>query len=69
MSEYATGLNNPGRQEAIPTMELAQIIEAMSPQDRIDHKRQWLSDISDREMLCRLVDEINEQEGIEVEEI
>ena len=67
MSEYASGYNN--RQEAqpaLPDMELIQLIEAMSPEERATHKAQWLSQISDREMLCRMVDDANDAEGIDI---
>lgn len=66
MSEYASGVNNPERQEALPDMELVDIIEGMSPEERIEHKRRWLSEISDREMLCRMVDDANDAEGADV---
>ena len=67
MSEYASGQNN--RQEAepaLPDMELVNIIEGMSPEERTEHKRRWLSEISDREMLCRMVDDANAAEGADV---
>ena len=67
MSEYASGVNNPERQEALPDMELVNFIERMSPEERIEHKRRWLSEISDREMLCRMVDDTNAAEGVDVE--
>lgn len=50
-------------QPALPDMELIQYIENMSIEERIAHKRLWLSQISDREMLCRMVDDANEAEG------
>ena len=67
MSEYASGVNNPELQEALPDMELVNFIERMSPEERIEHKRRWLSEISDREMLCRMVDDTNAAEGVDVE--
>ena len=67
MSEYASGVNNPERQEALPDMELVNFIERMSHEERIEHKRRWLSEISDREMLCRMVDDTNAAEGVDVE--
>jgi len=60
---------NQERQEeqpALPDMELIQYIENMSPEERIAHKRLWLSQISDREMLCRMVDDANAGEGVDV---
>lgn len=53
-------------QPALPDMELVNIIEGMPYEDRIANKRQWLSEISDREMLCRMVDDANAGEGLEV---
>lgn len=49
---------------ALPDMELINFIEALTPEQRVEHKRQWLSEISDREMLCRLVDDANHAEGL-----
>lgn len=66
MSEYASGRNNTEEQPALPDMELVNIIEGMSPEERIENKRRWLSEISDREMLCRMVDDANEAEGADV---
>ena len=54
-------------QPALPDMELVNIIEGMSADERIQNKRRWLAEISDREMLCRMVDDANAAEGIEVE--
>lgn len=50
-------------QPALPDMELVNFIEAMSVEDRINEKRRLLSEISDRESLARLIDEVNEAEG------
>ena len=64
MSEYTK------RQEeapALPDMELVNIIEGMSQEERIENKRRWLAEISDREMLCRMVDDANHAEGLDVE--
>lgn len=63
MSEYQ---QNPETEPALPDMELINYIEGLSPEERIEHKRLWLSQISDREMLCRMVDDVNESEGIDV---
>lgn len=53
-------------QPALPDMELVSIIEQMSPEDRIHNKRRALQEISDREMLIRLIDDANAAEGIDV---
>lgn len=66
MSEYASGVNNPERQEALPNIEVLNLIEAMSVKERIEHKRRYLSEISDREALCRMIDDANEAEGADV---
>lgn len=58
--------NESPEQPALPDMELVNVIEGMSPMERIAHKRKWLAEISDREMLCRLVDEANDAEGANV---
>lgn len=53
-------------QPALPDMELINFIEAMSPEQRIAEKRRLLSEISDRESLCNLIDQVNEAEGANV---
>lgn len=53
---------NP-EQAALPDMELVNYIEGLSVEDRIAHKRRYLSEISDREALCRMIDEVNDAEG------
>lgn len=53
-------------QPALPDLELLEYIEGMSVEERLHHKRLWLSQISDREMLCRMVDDANAGEGIDV---
>jgi len=61
--------NNAERQEeqpALPDMELVQYIDNMTELERIAHKRLWLSQISDREMLCRMVDDANAGKGIDI---
>ena len=60
-------LHNDPEQAALPDMELINYIENMGPEERIAHKRKWLAEISDREMLCRMVDDANAGEGIDVE--
>ena len=60
-------LHTDPEQAALPDMELIEYIENMDPNERIAHKRKWLAEISDREMLCRMVDDANAGEGIDVE--
>lgn len=67
MSEYASGMNNPERQPALPDMEIVNFIERMSVEERIESKRRYLSEISDREMLCRMIDDANDAEGADVQ--
>lgn len=68
MSEYASGINNwPDNQPALPDMELVNIIRNMPPEERMENKRRWLDEISDREMLCRLVDDANKADGLDLE--
>lgn len=68
MSEYASGINNwPDNQPALPDMELVNIIRNMPPEERMENKRRWLSEISDREILCRMVDDANKDDGLDLE--
>nr|DAF59516.1 MAG TPA: hypothetical protein [Podoviridae sp. ctU557] len=68
MSEYASGINNwPDNQPALPDMELVNIIRNMPPEERMENKRRWLSEISDREILCRMVDDANKADGLDLE--
>ena len=68
MSEYAAGINNwPDNQPALPDMELVNIIRNMPPEERMENKRRWLSEISDREILCRMVDDANKADGLDLE--
>ena len=60
-------LHNDPEQAALPDMELIQYIENMPAAERIAHKRKWLAEISDREMLCRMVDDANAAEGVDVQ--
>lgn len=57
----------PKTEPALPDMELVSIIENMTADERKDNKRRLLDEISDREALCRMIDDANEGEGIEVE--
>lgn len=68
MSEYSSGINNwPDNQPALPGMELVNIIRNMPPEERMENKRRWLSEISDREILCRMVDDANKADGLDLE--
>nr|DAO73108.1 MAG TPA: hypothetical protein [Caudoviricetes sp.] len=68
MSEYASGINNwPDNQPALPDMELVNIIRNMPPEERMENKRRWLDEISDREILCRMVDDANKADGLDLE--
>lgn len=64
MSEHA---QTAEQEPALPDMELIDVVEGMSAEERVQNKRRWLSEISDREMLCNLVDRVNEAEGLEVD--
>ena len=64
MSEYT---KRQDEEPALPDMELVNVIESMHPEERIENKRRWLAEISDREMLCRMVDDANHAEGLDVE--
>lgn len=48
-------------------MELVNIIRNMPPEERMENKRRWLDEISEREMLCRLVDDANKADGLDLE--
>ena len=67
MSEYASGVNNRPEQPVLPDMELSDVIKNMTPDQRIQEKRRLLSEISDREILCNIIDKVNDAEGINVE--
>lgn len=54
-------------QPALPDMELVNIIEGMSPEQRIEYKRQLLEQISDRESLVHLINDVNAAEGCDVD--
>lgn len=51
---------------ALPGMELHEIVESMSPAERLEYKTKLLSEIDDREKLVWLINEVNEVEGIDV---
>ena len=67
MPETITTNPDKGEQSALPDMELINIIEGMTPDQRIQEKRRLLAEISDREELCNLIDRVNDAEGINVE--
>lgn len=52
-------------QEALPGMELHDIIERMLPEERAMYKQKLLDEINDREKLIWLINEANHVEGIE----
>ena len=54
-------------QEPLPGMEILELIEAMTPENRVEYKRQLLDQISDRETLVHAINRVNEAEGIDVE--
>lgn len=67
MLETITTNPDKGDQPALPGMDLVNIIEGMTPDQRIQEKRRLLAEISDREALCNLIDRVNDAEGINVE--
>ena len=54
--------------EALPGLELYEIVEQMSPAERLEHKQRLLDEINDREKLVWIINEVNEVEGIEDEQ-
>lgn len=54
--------------EALPGLELHEIVETMSPAERLECKQRLLDEISDREKLVWIINEVNEVEGIEDEQ-
>lgn len=52
--------------QALPGMELHEIIEGMSPAERLVYKQKLLDEINDREKLVWLINEVNEVEGVEI---
>ena len=63
------GQERQEEQPALPDMELINFIEGMSAEERVDFKRRMLAEISDRESLCNLVDQVFAGEGLETPEI
>ena len=50
--------------EALPGLELNEIVEQMSPAERLEYKQRLLDEINDREKLVWLINEVNDIEGI-----
>lgn len=59
-------MNNQTEEPALPDMELINLVEGMSPHVRVQEKRRLLQEISDRESLVHLINDVNEAEGIDV---
>lgn len=51
-------------QEALPGLELHEVIEAMSPVERAEYKQKLLDEINEREKLVWLINEVNDVEGV-----
>lgn len=54
-----------GGQEALPGLDLTDIVERMLPEERSMYKQKLLDEINDREKLIWLINEVNHVEGIE----
>ena len=54
--------------EALPGLELHEIVERMSPAERLEYKQKLLDEINDRDRLVWLINEVNDMEGIEDEQ-
>ena len=50
--------------EALPELELNEIVEQMLPAERLEYKQRLLDEINDREKLVWLINEVNDVEGI-----
>ena len=50
--------------EAIPELELHEIVEQMSLAERLEYKQRLLDEINDREKLVWIINEVNDVEGI-----
>lgn len=59
-------LRFPNQQEPLPGMELRDLVECMSYIEREAYKKKLLSEMSDREMLVHLINDVNEAEGIDM---
>jgi len=53
-------------QEPLPGMELRDLVEGMSYYEREAYKRKMLSEMSDRETLVHLINDVNAAEGYEM---
>lgn len=53
-------------QEPLPNMELRDLVEGMSYIEREAYKQKLLSEMSDREMLVHLINDVNEAEGYDM---
>ena len=52
-----------GEDEPLPGMELRDLVEGMSFLERIAYKRKMLQEMSDRETLVHLINDVNAAEG------
>lgn len=59
--------NSQEPQPALPDMELVNFIEGLTHEQRLAEKARLLSEISDRESLVNLINQVNEAEGKEVD--
>lgn len=64
MKEFSS--NRP-EAEALPGLELHEIVENMPVAERLEYKQKLLDEISDREKLVWLINEVNDIEGVEHE--
>ena len=53
-------------QEPLPGLELRDLVEGMSYYEREAYKRKMLSEMSDRETLVHLINDVNAAEGYEM---
>lgn len=51
-------------QEALPGLDLTDIVERMLPEERAVYKQRLLAEIDDREKLVWLINEVNHVEGV-----
>lgn len=55
------------KQEALPDLELIDIVQNMSPEERVSEKERLLSEISDREYLVNMINFVSDQEGVDIQ--
>lgn len=55
------------KQEALPDLELIDIVQNMSPEERVSEKDRLLSEISDREYLVNMINFVSDQEGVDIQ--